>query len=248
MGRLGEFLRHRLKGVKDKDLIKHKESRWATKTKHPEEKLLMKSFVDLDPIYVESGDGTKAKYEPSIKKHFQTVLDMVTLDGYWMEMGVRGGRSVEWLLEKYPNKEYHGFDSWEGLPEDWFIGASVRYKAGDMNVDMPNFPDNIKLYKGWFTESLPKWKSDHKGPIAFIHIDSDLYSSCKTTLEELNDQIVPGTVLAFDEFINFRLTKKLGNWYEHEWKALMEWLQTHNRKIKPLTRNYAYQASCVVIE
>ena len=40
-----------------------------------------------------------------------------------------------------------GFDSWEGLPEEWFIGGSTTYRKGDMNVDMPDFPDNIKLYK-----------------------------------------------------------------------------------------------------
>ena len=246
--RLGEFMRQRLKGVKTTKEIRAKEAKHAVHTKYPEEKQLMKRFVDLEPINELSSDGTKAKYEPSIRKHFQSVLDLIDIDGYWMEMGVRGGRSVAWLLEKYPNQEYHGFDSWEGLPEKWDIGAGPIYQKGDMNVDMPDFPDNIKLHKGWFKDSLPVWKKQYTGPIAFIHIDSDLYSSCKTTLEELNEQIVPGTILAFDEFINFRLTKKLQNWYKHEWKAFVEWIHRYNRKVEPLTRNFAYQASCRVIE
>jgi hypothetical protein len=47
---------------------------------------------------------------------------------------------------------------------------------------------------------------------------------------------------------NFRLTKKLENWYEHEWKALTEWLVQYHRVVEPITRNYAYQGACVVIE
>jgi len=38
------------------------------------------------------------------------------------------------------------------------------------------------------------------------------------------------------------------NWYEHEWKALSEWLAEYNRKVEPITRNYAYQGACKVIE
>ena len=62
-------------------------------------------------------------YEPSIKKHWLSVCDMVKIDGYWMEMGVREGRSVGWMLERLPKQELHGFDSWEGLTEEWHIGG-----------------------------------------------------------------------------------------------------------------------------
>ena len=240
-----EMINRRLKHVKPPEEIKRKLTRFLD---GQSSKKLLKQWIEIDPIVALNDDGTKAKYEPSIKKHWLEVCKRVTMPGYWMEMGVRGGRSVAWMLEEFPNQELHGFDSWEGLPEEWFIGGSTTYRKGDMNVDMPIFPDNIKLYKGWFKDSLPKWRQDHKGPIALLHIDSDLYSSCKTTLEFLNDQIVPGTIIAFDELCNFRLTKKLENWYEHEWKALTEWLVQYHRVVEPITRNYAYQGACVVIE
>jgi hypothetical protein len=63
----------------------------------------------------------------------------------------------------------------------------------------------------------------------------------------LNEQIVPGTIITFDELCNFRITKKLENWYEHEWRALVEWIKENKRQVEPMTRNYAYQASCRVI-
>ena len=236
----------RNKHVKPREEIKNKTLRYAKSTKNTNEKKLLKQFIQIEPTNVLNDDGTKARYEPSIHIHFHKALEQITLEGHWMEMGVRDGRSVEWLLEKYPSQEYHGFDSWEGLPEQWSIGSSKIYDAGDMKVPMPKFPKNIKLYKGWFKDTLPEWKLQHPGPIAFIHIDSDLYSSCKETLDILNEQIVPGTVLAFDEIINFRGTKKLGNWYEHEWKALNEWIVEKERQVEPATRNFAYQASCVV--
>ena len=240
-----EMINRRLKHVKPPEEIKRKLTRFLN---GQNSKKLLKQWIEVDPIVALNDDQTKAKYEPSIKKHWLEVCSMVTMPGYWIEMGVRGGRSVGWMLEKFPNQELHGFDSWEGLPEEWFIGGSTTYRKGDMNVDMPNLPNNIKLHKGWFKDSLPKWKENHTGPIALLHIDSDLYSSAKTTLEFLNDQIVPGTIITFDELCNFRLTKKLENWYEHEWRALTEWLVQYNRVIKPITRNYAYQGACVVIE
>jgi len=240
------MLDRRNKHVKSKQEIKNKTAVWATSTINPDEKKLLKQFIDIDPTNVLNDDNTKARYEPSIHAHFHKALEQINIEGHWLEMGVRDGRSVEWLLEKHPNQTFHGFDSWEGLPERWYIGSKDAYTKGDMKVPMPTFPDNIKLYKGWFSETLPQWKVNHRGPIAFIHIDSDLYSSCKETLEQLNNQIVPGTILAFDEFINFRGTRKLSNWYEHEWRALNEWLVNYKRTVKPLTRNYAYQASCVV--
>ena len=237
----------RNKHVKSKKEILGHTSRFAKHTINPDEKKLLKQFIDVDPTNVLNDDDTKARYEPSIHAHFMKALEQIKIEGHWMEMGVRGGRSVEWLLEKYPTQIYHGFDSWEGLPEACDIGGSRFYEPGDMNVPMPVFPDNIKLYKGWFSDTLPTWIKNNPGPIAFIHIDSDLYSSCKETLEILNDQIVPGTILAFDEFVNFRGTRKMSNWYEHEWRALNEWLVKYKRTVKPVARNYAYQASCEVI-
>ena len=49
-----------------------------------------------------------------------------------------------------------------------------------------------------------------------MNIDCDIYKSTKTVLELLAEQIIPGTVIAFDEYI--------GNtsWREDEFKAFQE--------------------------
>ncbi len=202
---------------------------------------LLKEWIDLDPIYV--GKRTKASYVESIHKHLIASTKEISIDGNWCEFGVREGRSLKWLIEKHPHQVIHAFDSWEGLPEEWDHGTG---KVADMSCDPPDVPEHIQLHKGWFKDTLPTWKLSNKGPIAFLHMDADIYSSTKQVLLALNEQIVPGTVITFDELCNFRLSAKMSRWQEQEFLALVEWLEECGRKVKPLNRNWAYQASCVV--
>ncbi|MBL8232878.1 MAG: hypothetical protein JNL98_30545 [Bryobacterales bacterium] len=61
----------------------------------------------------------------------------------------------------------------------------------------------MSLYKGWFKDSLPRFKKERPEPLAFGHLDADLYVSTKDVFDALGDRIVPGTVLQFDEFFNY---------------------------------------------
>ena len=203
---------------------------------------LLADWIDKDPIYV--GALTSADYKSSIQKHLIESTKHITIDGHWCEFGVREGRSLHWMIEEYPGQVIHAFDSWEGLPEDWDHGTG---KVADMSCDPPNVPDHIQLHKGWFKDTVPRWKAKNKGPVAFLHMDADIYSSTKEVLSMLNAQIVPGTVITFDEICNFRLSGKMSKWQDHEFLALTEWIQEYDRKIEVLNRNWAYQASCVVI-
>jgi len=226
----------KIKTVKEKTQLK---SLLSTVTQGKD---LLMDWINLDPIYV--GKKTSADYKLSIHKHLLESVKEVTVNGYWCEFGVREGRSLKWLIEEYPQQVIHAFDSWQGLPEDWDNGTG---KVADMSCNPPVVPEHIKLHKGWFKDTLPKWKQNNKGPIAFLHMDADIYSSTKEVLTALNDQIVAGTVITFDEFCNFRLSGKMSKWQDHEFLALIEWLDECKRKVKPLNRNWAYQASCVVV-
>ena len=202
---------------------------------------LLRDWINLEPIYV--GKKTSADYTYSIQ-HLLESVEHITFDGHWCEFGVREGRSLNWLIEEYPNQVIHAFDSWKGLPEDWDHGTG---KVSDMSCDPPTVPEHIQLHKGWFKDTLPAWKQNNTGPIAFLHMDADIYSSTKEVLIGLNDQIVAGTVITFDEFCNFRLSGKMSKWQDHEFLALIEWMDGCKREVKPLNRNWAYQASCVVL-
>ena len=225
-----------IKTVKDKSQL---QSLTSSITKGQE---LLRDWIDLEPIYV--GKKTSADYTQSIQKHLLESAKHITINGHWCEFGVREGRSLKWLIDQYPHQVIHAFDSWQGLPEDWNHGTG---NVADMSCDPPTVPEHIKLHKGWFKDTLPNWKHNNAGPIAFLHMDADIYSSTKEVLIALNDSIVAGTVITFDEFCNFRMSSKMSKWHEHEFLALIEWLDEYKRKVKPLNRNWAYQASCVVL-
>ena len=212
----------------------------------PEEYNLLKEFVSLDPIFAGredkfNFDGTR---EAWIKFHAE--LDFKN-SGHWMEFGVREGLTLEQFLKYNPTAHLHGFDSWEGLPEAWDVGNKV-YKPGDMAVPMPIFDSRVKLWKGWFEDTIDPWKDKHAGSIQLLHVDGDLYSSAKTVLTKLNNRIVPGTVIIFDEIANWRLAGKMSEWCNGEWLALIEWIKDFDREIKPLARSCLNQASIEVLK
>ena len=54
-----------------------------------------------------------------------------------------------------------------------------------------------------------------------MNIDCDIYSSTKTVLELLAKQIIPGTVIIFDEYIGNE------HWREDEFKTFQEAVLQH---------------------
>ena len=46
-------------------------------------------------------------------------LSNITIDGLFLEFGVFEGDSINVIAKKMKNKTIHGFDSFEGLPQDW---------------------------------------------------------------------------------------------------------------------------------
>jgi hypothetical protein len=135
----------------------------------------------------------------------------------WAEFGVAEGHSA-YFLSQYLLKDmrFFLFDSFEGLPEDWVHNQESTSPKGKFACRVPKFNDDrLVIIPGWFENTLPC--AHMTGPLGLIHIDSDVYSSCKTVLERLDDQIVPGTVILFDELWGYE------NWREGEYKALIEW-------------------------
>jgi len=221
-----------------KQLDKHRESNEL-------EKEILNKFMKLSPVYEGKLEkfavvGTRIKWQ-------KEVIGNVTIDGHWLEFGVRGGDTIRWLLDERPGQEMHGFDSWEGLPEEWKTGGK-DYQAGAMAVPMPIFGANVKLHKGWFNKTVEPWCNNNLGKIAYLHIDSDLYSSAIYILNTLNERIVPGTIIVFDELANFRLSGKLNNWPIHEWCAMFEWIEKHDRVIEPVARSCMYQGAIKIIK
>jgi predicted O-methyltransferase YrrM len=151
-----------------------------------------------------------ARY-PSDEALLRDAVRQAPLDGLVLEFGVASGRTLRFLAESYPGKVY-GFDSFGGLPEDWRPG----FGAGAFAQPPPETLPNAELVIGLFGDTLPGFLAAHPGPVKFAHIDCDLYSSTVTILEQLAPRITKGTVLVFDEFLNYP------GWRLHEYKAWEE--------------------------
>lgn len=207
----------------------------------------MKLYGEQGEVIMELLNDFKiAKIIPSKIKHLEFAASFAK-DGHVLEFGVRNARTFTPLTNYFHDRTIYGFDSFEGLPEKWVMSSTKTEPKGRFTVDyLPQVPENGKLVKGWFDDTLPIWIKEHKGSVAFLHIDSDLYSSCKTVLTQLNDRIVAGTVIVFDELCDWENKTRYKNWREGEWKALNEWTKKYNRKVKVLARTHLAEGSIIV--
>ena len=137
--------------------------------------------------------------------------------GYVLDLGVYKGGSTRRLSRIFPERTIHGFDSFEGLPEDWSYDLKGAF---DVRGALPDVPDNVVLHKGWFEDTLPAWKEAHRDlPVSILRVDCDIYSSTKTVFDVLGDRLEPGSWLVFDELIGYR------GWKKHEYRAFMEFIE-----------------------
>jgi len=154
---------------------------------------------------------------PAFKTDFDLLRHALTFvkaqpNELFLEFGVYRGRTINFIAN-LRSETIHGFDSFEGLPETW----RPNFEKGRFRVaQLPKVRDNVKLYKGWFDNSLPEFVKSHPEKVAFLHVDCDLYSSTKTIFNQLKKQIRPGTVIVFDEFFNYP------GWQQGEFKAFNE--------------------------
>ena len=184
-------------------------------------------FRGIKPIPKLLGSGHAV-----LKKAYEAIS---LQNGLILEFGVRHGTSIR-QLASLTSKPIYGFDSFEGLPEDWHQESKEVYST---RGKIPKVPAHVTLIPGWFEETLPLFLVKHEEDIALINIDCDIYSSTKTVLDLLSPRIKKGTIILFDEYI--------GNlhWEEDEHKAFMESIDTYQWKYEYLFYS-AYTKQVVV--
>ncbi len=147
--------------------------------------------------------------------------DLVS-QGLILEFGVATGRTLNQFGQLFPKKTVYGFDGFEGLPEAW----DWRFRAGHFQQQLPRVRDNCELVVGWFDKTLPSFVKEHTDPVAFLHIDCDLYSSTVTVLDLLKGRLRAGTIIVFDEYLNFP------GWEQDEHRAWTEFAQKFGVKFE----------------
>lgn len=179
----------------------------------------------MDPAYQSFIDGIRIPDlggEAPLEYALRTLVRPETGD-VAVEVGVFQGHSITKIGVRYAGSTARvvGFDSFEGLPERW-DRPDKSFELGHFDVrgELPAVPPNIELVRGWFADTLPPFAAELGAQgrlIGLLHVDCDLYSSTKCTLDALAPHLRrDGVVVVFDELFGYP------NHEAHELRALYE--------------------------
>jgi hypothetical protein len=148
----------------------------------------------------------------------------------YLEFGVWQGWSLRWWVEHLdaPGARFVGFDSFEGLPEQW----RPDYPPGTFAVDgaPPPIDDpRVSFEVGYFEKTLRGFEMPEHDRL-FVNIDCTLYSSTATVLEWLEPHLQAGDLIFFDELPE----------YDHELRALLEHDQRMQLRLMPISQARGY--------
>ena len=149
-------------------------------------------------------------------EYFTHVMSKVNnKSGTFVELGFGLGTSANLIVNLMnrgvlDKRDIWLFDSFEGFPEpteedrrhpsynrnavkgEWKVPIEPALEIAD------KISTNVQVTKGFVEDTLPH--SYHGGDIAILHIDLDLYSAYKTTLDSLYSKVIKGGVILFDEY------------------------------------------------
>lgn len=217
---------------------------WETEAYNLEENNTMNTKNTIDYLSKLPRLGEGEPLSETLRFHTMKLgIESVVVVGIWAEFGTGSGFTTKFILEKMPkNKVLHCFDSWNGLPQDWF----GDYKRGRFDYyEKPELiQENYSFWEGLFDAAIPDFMDavGSHNDFAFIHVDCDLYCSTKSILDNCGPRIVPGTIIVFDEYYNYPA------WKEHEYRAFMEWCDNNDRDFEYLGRTVHWQTVVKIIK
>lgn len=161
---------------------------------------------------------TEAVNLPHPHATLKHALSIAPEGGMALEFGVFTGTTLAIIAESRSSGGVYGFDSFDGLPENWRTG----FRAGAFDTNsLPEVP-GAELVVGLFADTLPGFLDERPGHVDVLHIDADLYSSAADVLELVGPRLRPGSVIVFDEFFNYP------GWEQHEARAWREYVEAHD--------------------
>jgi predicted O-methyltransferase YrrM len=159
----------------------------------------------------------EARNFPHPHATLEYALSLAPQGGMALEFGVFSGTTLK-IISAARSGRVYGFDSFEGLPENWRTG----FDTGAFGVEaLPEVP-GAELVVGLFDDTLPGFLAEHPGAVDVLHVDSDLYSSAVSVLRLVGPRLRPGSIIVFDEFLNF------AEWERHEARAWQEYVAEHH--------------------
>ncbi len=149
----------------------------------------------------------------------------------YLEFGVFQGASMRYWANalKHPEARLHGFDSFEGLPEDLDMDGPYVKGVFDVQGRIPQVNDpRVTFFKGWFEEVLPSYRlPEHE--VLVVVIDADLYSSTRCVLQRLRPFLKAGDFLYFGDMSR----------PDHEPRALEEFVRESGLRFQLVAADYS---------
>ena len=156
----------------------------------------------------------------AVRNLHQSLLELLGrvmhLDGCVVEAGVYKGRSLKKIMEFVGDrKTVYGMDTFSGFP-DGLVGAHdwthMRSPSEQREMFIPferpktvleqlqayatKHDVDLRILKGVFEENAALVQ----GNICFVHVDFDLYESTKQVFNAFYDRLVPGGIMAIDDY------------------------------------------------
>lgn len=157
---------------------------------------------------------------------YQYVASLIQGPIDYLEFGVwQGAATDEWRkLNTDPESRFVGFDTFEGLPEDW--EANHPKGTFDTGGAIPKIDDpRVSFVKGLFQDTLRDFlKTFEPRNRLVVNVDCDLYSATLFVLGTLDRYFKPGTIIIFDDFYSMN----------HETKAFIDYDRSFGRKWRAL--------------
>jgi Macrocin-O-methyltransferase (TylF) len=161
-------------------------------------------------------------------------------DELLLDLGVWLGWSTR-LISDASGRQVYGFDTFEGLVEDWQVDDQILFKRGTFSLSEPlaqrSMRDTgvtlhdglpaalgrkVQFIRGSTYETLSPFLADRPAaPITFFHMDLDTYESCLHALETCKDRFIEGSILVFDEYLV--TNAEMRAFFEFQSKYKLEW-------------------------
>lgn len=172
---------------------------------------------------------------------YNFIVEKELITDQYIEFGVWKADSINFFSSRFPQAQFFGFDSFEGLPENWRPG----FAKGEFSLDgvLPKVNDNVTLVPGWFNKTLPTFIQEVEiKPNLFLHIDCDLYSSTKDIFNNLGSKFKGNVYMLFDEYFNYPF------WEHHEFKAFKELIDEFGLSYEYIAINIDHEQVLLKIE
>jgi hypothetical protein len=189
--------------------------------------------------------------QPNCQDPEELLLDL----GVWLGWSTR-------LISDASGRKVYGFDTFEGLVEDWQIDDQILIKRGTFSLSEPlaqrsmrdtgvSLHDGlpaalgreVQFIRGSTYETLAPFLAERPAaPIRFFHMDLDTYESCLHALESCKGRFIEGSILVFDEYLvtngEMRAFFEFQSQYELEWRYRAWGLEIMEMNVEMVTTRW----------